>query len=54
MSETLDAIAAFTGDLHSAGQLTLLLIGILLTGVFFVWNLSPARALVAWLITFSS
>ncbi len=53
MSDLLQAIPGFTGDLYSAGQLTMLLIGALIAGLFLVWNLSPGRALVAWLITFS-
>jgi hypothetical protein len=53
MTEALETLRGLLGDLHSAEQLTLLLIGFMLAGFFLAWNASPRRALTAWLVTFS-
>jgi len=53
MTDALQSTAGLFTDFHSAEQLTLFLIGIIVIGFFFAWNVSPSRALVAWLMTFS-
>ncbi len=53
MTEALETLRGLLGDLHSAEQLTLLLIALILGGFFIAWNASPQRALTAWLVTFS-
>lgn len=53
MTEALQNLSEIFGDLHSAEHLTLLLVGTLLVGFFIAWSVSPWRALVAWLVTFS-